>query len=236
MPPPVKRPRNVVRPGRKMAWSKSRDVAAYVRVSSRSQSCEMQRDAIQRAARARGDRVRFWFEEKASAGSLNRGQLSNVREKVRLGLVTKLYVYRLDRLARTGIRDTLAILEELRGAGCHVLTVADGFALDHGPTADVVIAVIAWAAQMERAARGERIASARKRIEAEGGTWGRPRRVTDAQVKKIRAMARRGMMLRDICVSVKVPRSTVAAVVSEKGAYSSASKRRQKRTGPRASE
>ena len=54
--------------------------------------------------------------------------------------------------------------------------MADGFSLD-GPAAEVVLAVMAWAAKMERLAIAERISAARERIESEGGRWGRPSRV-----------------------------------------------------------
>ncbi len=41
----------------------------------------------------------------------------------------RLYVFRLDRLTRTGIADTLTTIEELRTNGVEVLSVADGFDL-----------------------------------------------------------------------------------------------------------
>jgi DNA invertase Pin-like site-specific DNA recombinase len=117
-------------------------------------------------------------------------------------------VYRLDRLTRSGIRDTLGLLEELRGAGCHVVTVADGFELG-GPAGDVVIAVIAWAAQMERAAIGERIRAARARVEAAKGAWGRPRRVAGELERRVFELRHRGRTVRAIAVALKVPRATV---------------------------
>src|SRR5208283_4057232 len=85
----------------------------------------------------------------------------------------RLYLFRLDRLTRTGIADTLTTLEELRAAGVEVISVADGFDLS-GPAAEIIVSVMAWAAKMERLALGERIAAARERVEAEGGSWGRP--------------------------------------------------------------
>jgi DNA invertase Pin-like site-specific DNA recombinase len=192
--------------------------AAYVRVSSRSQSHASQVEAIKLAAHARGDEIAIWLSEKASAGKLDRPVLAKVRELARLGEIRKLYVFRLDRLTRTGIRDTLTVLEELRGAGCKVLSLADGFDLE-GPAADVVIAVLAWAAQMEKLALGERIAAARAQVEAKGGAWGRPKRLTPADVERIRQRAKKGHSIRKIAIALKVPRSTVDEVVSEKGAY-----------------
>lgn len=183
-------------------------VAAYVRVSSRSQDLASQQDAIRRAARARRHRVGRWFHEKQSGRSLQRPELGELRAAVRAGEVRTLYVFRLDRLTRSGIRDTLALLEELRGAGCELVTVADGFDLA-GPAADVVIAVMAWAAQMERLALGERIAAARVRVEAAGGRWGRPRRVAAGTEAKVLELAAKGRSVRQIAVATKVPRTTV---------------------------
>jgi hypothetical protein len=82
-------------------------------------------------------------------------------------------LFRLDRLARSGIRDTFAVVEELRAAGGALVTSADGFDIS-GPAAEVVLAVMAWAPQMERLAINEPIAAARTRLGAEGRPWGRP--------------------------------------------------------------
>ena len=194
--------------------------AAYVRVSSRSQNQESQIDTIQRAAHARGDGLARWFVESKSARTLERPELARLRDAIRRGEVRTLYVFRIDRLTRSGIRDTLSLLEEFKIAGCRVISLADGFDLQ-GPASDVVIAVLAWAAQMERLALGERIAAARARIEAKGGQWGRPPRVTPDVVATIRARARAGQTVREISMALKVPKSTVGAVVSEKGAYAS---------------
>jgi DNA invertase Pin-like site-specific DNA recombinase len=193
-------------------------VAAYVRVSSRSQNQETQIDSIQRAAHARMDGITQWFIEKESAKKMDRAELVRLRAAVRAGEVSAVYVFRLDRLSRTGIRDTLSLIEEFRRNGCRVVSIHDGFDLE-GPFAEVVIAVIAWAAQMERLALGERIAAARARIEAEGGRWGRPRRLVKSEVVEIRERHAGGETVRHISVALKIPRSTVASALSEKGPY-----------------
>ena len=73
--------------------------------------------------------------------------------------------------------------------------------------------------KMERAAIGERIAGARVRVEASGGRWGRPRRVDDASATKVRKLKAQGRSERAIVIALKIPRSTVHAVLVEKGAY-----------------
>jgi len=192
-------------------------VVAYLRVSSRSQSVETQRDAIQRCAKARGDIIGRWFEEKRTAKVLsNRPALDALRDFIRGGGARLLYAYRIDRLSRSGIRDTLALLEEFRGRGVKVATVADGFDMD-GVAADVVLAVLAWAAQMERLAIGERIADAHTRIKDEGGRWGRPRRIDNLTAQRIIVEAREdGRSVRQLAMSYGIPRSTIARLLSQK--------------------
>jgi DNA invertase Pin-like site-specific DNA recombinase len=198
-----------------LADEKAVTVAAYVRVSSRSQNNATQTEAISRAATARGDAIGAWFEEKRSGEKLDRPVLTRIRDFARRGEISKLYVFRLDRLTRSGIRDTLAVIEELRTHGCTIVSVSDGFGLD-GPAGEVVIAVIAWAAQMERLALGERIAAARARVEAKGGAWGRPRRTTTKQANEIGDRKKKGQTIRQIAIAMKIPRSTVGAIASQK--------------------
>jgi DNA invertase Pin-like site-specific DNA recombinase len=186
---------------------------AYMRVSSRAQDLATQRVAIERAAAARGDVIENWYAEKKSGRTVARPELDRLRAEVRAGRISKLYLYRLDRLTRSGIRDTFEVIEELRAHGVQVLSVSDGFALD-GPAADVILAVIAWAAKMERLAINERISAARERLEAEGRPWGRPPRLSAAECARIRALREEGRSVRDIAIAAKVPRSTVARALA----------------------
>ena len=189
--------------------------AAYVRVSSKAQDYASQRSAIERAASARGDSITTWFAEKLSGKTLGRPELDRLRGAVRAGEVRRLYVYRLDRLTRSGIRDTLDLVEELRGAGVDLVTIADGFDFN-GPAAEIILAVMAWAAKMERLAINERIAAARTRLEAEGRPWGRPKRLTPAQVAAIVADHEAGRTVREIAQARKVPRSTVGRAIGRR--------------------
>lgn len=182
-------------------------VAAYLRVSSRSQDVASQRRAIERAARARGQRVGRWFSEKVSGRSLRRPELDAVRAAARRGELTTLYVFRLDRLTRSGVADTLHVVEELRRGGCALVSVTDGFDLG-GPWGDVVIAVLAACAQIELAAMKERISAAREKVRASGGKWGRAPRLDESDYPRLLALAKR-KSVREIAVTLKVPRSSV---------------------------
>jgi DNA invertase Pin-like site-specific DNA recombinase len=183
-------------------------VAAYIRVSSKSQNMAMQTHAINRAARTRRDKVTSWYVDRAS-GVAARPKFEQLRNDLRGGRVAKLYVYRLDRLSRRGIVEVVSFVRECKQYGVELVTIADGFILE-GDAAEVVIAVLSWAAQMERNAINERIASARQRVEAEGGSWGRPSRLDDVTRARIRRMQTKdGLSVREIAVALKIPRATV---------------------------
>jgi len=174
----------------------------------------MQRAAIEKLAAARGDTIDVWHSEKRTGKVLARPELDRLRANVRAGNVQKLYLFRLDRLSRSGIRDTFEVVEELRVHRVEVVLVSDGFAVD-GPAADVVLAVMAWAAKMERLAINERIAAARDRLEAEGKAWGRPPRLTASERDRARALRAQGRSLRQIAVVMKTPKSTVVRALAQ---------------------
>lgn len=191
-------------------------VAAYVRVSSRAQTHATQRHAIERAAHVRDEQVAEWYAETLSGKSLDRPELQRLLTDVRAGKVRRLYVYRLDRLTRSGIRDTLDVVETIRGAGCQLVTIADGFD-PSGPAAQLILAVMAWAAEMERVTINERISAARERIAEEGGTWGRPPRMTTDQRQEAVRRALAGSTVREIAAALKIPRPTVQRALKAGG-------------------
>ncbi len=188
------------------------DAVAYVRVSSRAQDLATQRSAIERAATARGDVIASWLEEKRSAKTLARPVLDQLRADVRTGLVRRVYCFKLDRISRTGVGDTYRVVDELKAAGCELVAVADNLHLKPGANdvvTDVFLFALGLAAKLERQAISDRIAAARERVEAEGGHWGRPRRLDDRAVARARELWRAGRTVRDIAIAMKVPRSTI---------------------------
>jgi DNA invertase Pin-like site-specific DNA recombinase len=183
---------------------------AYVRVSTSSQDTAAQRAAIEAAAQARGDVIAEWFEEKRGAGTLSRDELKRLHAAVTAGTVARVYVFRLDRLARSGVADTFRVIDHFRAYNCVLITVADGMPSTDGPWGDVVIAVLAAAAEIELTALKERLKVARARCEREGRKWGRPPRLTPKDWPRLLELAGRGYTIRRMAMSMKVPRSTIA--------------------------
>lgn len=182
-------------------------IAAYIRVSSTAQDLSTQRDAITRACEARGLSVDAWYAEQVSTRK-ELPELRRLRKDAGGGLYSRLFVFRLDRMSRGTICEMLNLLQEFRGYGCQVVSVADGLPLD-GPFAEFIVAAIAMCAGMEREAIGNRVASARARVEASGGSWGRPSVVDDRKAERISNMARKGYSVRKIAGLTKVSSTTV---------------------------
>jgi DNA invertase Pin-like site-specific DNA recombinase len=159
---------NTLRPG-----GLPKRTVAYIRVSSKSQDYKYQRLAIERECQRQGVVIHRWYGDVASGAGMARPQLKALREAVRAGDVEAVWVWRLDRLTRSGILDTLSAVNDLRKYGCAVRSVADPFALE-GPAAEMVLAALAWAAQLERQKIRENQQAARARMVAEGRRWGRP--------------------------------------------------------------
>jgi DNA invertase Pin-like site-specific DNA recombinase len=203
-----------------VAYTVEMKCVAYVRVSSRAQDLGMQRAAIEKMAASRGDSIETWFAEKASGKALARPELARLRSMVRDGNVKRLYVFKLDRLTRSGVADTYRMVDELRCAGCSLVAVADNLTI-RAEADDIVsetlVFALALAARLERAAINDRIAAARERVEAEGRSWGRPRRLSSGDCERLRALRDQGRSVRDIAVAMKVPRSTVARALTRPG-------------------
>jgi DNA invertase Pin-like site-specific DNA recombinase len=188
-------------------------VAAYVRVSTKSQDGATQLASIERAAKARGDTLLSVYSEKRSGKTIVRPELDRLRADARGGLISRLYVFRLDRLTRSGIKDTFELVEEFKRYGVELVSIADGFDLG-GAAAEVVLAVMAWAAKIERVAINERISAARERVEAEGRHWGREPVKID--LERARALKSSGKSIRQIAMALKVSKSTLARALSHK--------------------
>jgi DNA invertase Pin-like site-specific DNA recombinase len=189
--------------------------SAYIRVSSRGQDFSMQRAAIE-AALPRGTDV-AWYSEKLSAKTNDRPELLRLLADVRMGSTTDVWVFKLDRLCRTGVSDTFKLIGELRAAKVTLHAVADGLVIrpDREDIAsECYVFALGLAARLERAAINDRIAGARNHMEANGRSWGRPSRIdrgTREQAVKLKAS---GRTLREIAVALKIPRSTIARALS----------------------
>jgi DNA invertase Pin-like site-specific DNA recombinase len=175
----------------------------------------MQRSAIEGAVPKSAEVT--WYSEKLSAKTNDRPELLRLLRDVRTGSVSDLWVFKLDRLCRTGVSDTFKLIAELRSARVTLHAVADGLVIrpDREDIAsECYVFALGLAARLERAAINDRIAGARNHMEAQGRSWGRPPRMLPEMVLKAQAMRAEGRSLRDIAIALKIPKSTVASTLA----------------------
>jgi DNA invertase Pin-like site-specific DNA recombinase len=179
-----------------------------VRVSTPEQNYELQRAEIERAAAARGDGPLTWYSETRSGRSWVRPELERLTRAAARGLHGRVYVWRLDRLTRRGPADTLATVQALRSAGCQLVSVTEGFDFA-GAAGELLVAMLGFLAAGESEAQLDRQRAARTALEARGGKWGRPAKISPEQCARIAALASEGRSVRSIAMAVKLKRSTV---------------------------
>jgi DNA invertase Pin-like site-specific DNA recombinase len=119
------------------------------------------------------------YEEEGSGRRRDRPVLRRLLQDAAMHRFTVLVVFRLDRLTRSGIAEMFRVLKALQGAGVRVYSVSETWWDPTAPTAELILAVLAWAAEFESRAISERVAAgiAARRAEAEKRgerfLWGR---------------------------------------------------------------
>lgn len=154
----------------------------------------MQREAISRAASARGLAVDDWFHDDAARDRFDRPGLVQLRELARRGRLGVVWVWRLDRLG-AGALALLTVVKELRAGGVQICSVSESFD-SSGPFADAILAVIGAMAESELEAIRARTAEARLRAERNGKHWGRPQAGTPDQRVILWEQLENGLTLR----------------------------------------
>lgn len=159
-------------------------LVGYARVSTQDQKPELQLDALNAAG---CERV---FTEQASGAQRDRPELKAVVEYMRDG--DTLVVWKLDRLARSmkQLIETVEGLEE-RGIGFRSLTEAIDTTT---PGGKLVFHVFGALAEFERSIIRERTRAGLDAAKARGRTGGRPRKLTEGDLKAARAMLIHGSL------------------------------------------
>lgn len=185
-------------------------VAVYLRVSTTDQTSANQLPEIEGLCAARGWAVgKVYRDDGVSGAAHRRPGLDRMLADAHRGAFAVLVVWSLDRLSRRGIAEVAGIVAKLDAANVRLVSTREPWADTTGPVRSLLVAVMAWVAEQERARLLERLGAARARLEKEGRRWGRPRRLTDTQVARIRALRAEGRSERQVAMALKIPRSTI---------------------------
>ncbi|MET3164808.1 UNVERIFIED_ORG: DNA invertase Pin-like site-specific DNA recombinase [Arthrobacter sp. UYEF10] len=152
----------------------------YARVSTRQQSTDRQQVDLLAAGVRRDD---LYVDHGVSGARASRPEFDLALGALIAG--DTLVITTLDRLGRS-TQNLLAFADELRGrgAGLRVLNLGGGDVDTATPMGSMLFTIMAALAQMEHEIKRERVTdSISKRREAGKDLGGRPRRVTDSQIR-----------------------------------------------------
>lgn len=154
----------------------------YARVSTDAQETHLQMDALKRAKCGRV------YQEKASGAKMERPELMRLLDTARKGDVV--VVWKLDRLARSlrQLIDTTAMLNE-RDVELHSLTENLNTTT---PSGKLTFHIFAALAEFDRDILRQRVNAGLAAARRRGRVGGRPKALTEADLKKARALLRSG--------------------------------------------
>lgn len=162
-----------------MTTTATGQLLGYARVSTTTQTIDRQIDALT-AAGIPADRI---YADRKTGAHTQREGLQALLSYAREG--DTVVVYTLDRLGRS-LRDTLNVVHDLRERGIGLKSLADPLPIDTtdtSATAGLAVALLGLFAELERTYNRERVAHARAVAESKGVRAGRPRALSDEQLR-----------------------------------------------------
>lgn len=191
-------------------------IALYARVSTASgkQDADNQLLQLRQWAQGFGGTVVCEFVDEASGATASRQALQNMLEAAHRREFDVLLIWALDRLGRGGIAQVAAIMSKLKAANTRVLSHQESWLDTDGPVSDLLQAIFAWVAQMERDRMRERVVAGLERAQKQGKKLGRPRARIDAQCAL--QLQQEGLSVRAIASKLGVSKSTVHSTLSVK--------------------
>jgi len=177
----------------------------YARVSTRQQSTDRQEADLLAAGVRRDD---LYVDHGVSGARASRPQFDRALDALIDGDI--LVITTLDRLGRS-TQNMLAFADELRtrGAGLRVLNLGGGDVDTATPTGSMLFTIMAALAQMEHEIKRERVTdSIAKRREAGKDLGGRPRRITDSQIRNALRLVESGEPAAQVARDLGMSRAT----------------------------
>ena len=181
----------------------------YTRVSTVAQTLDQQNAALESAG------VTKTFSDTMSGARDDRPGLAALLDYVRPG--DTVVVWKLDRLGRNMIH-ILHTVKELTDQGITLVSTTDG--IDSSTAAGrMMIGVLGSLAEYERELIKERTALKRAASRANGTTFGRPRKVSDAEhIATAKRMKTDGHTAKDIAKYLGVSRATLYRYLADEAA------------------
>ncbi len=194
-------------------------VAVYLRVSSESQSTDLQRAELNEYATRRGWEIVRTFDEKLTGTHNRRPEFQACLAEAKLGRFDVLLVWKLDRFARS-LKDLLNHLQDLQDWGVQFCSMNDPIDLTSS-SGKLMCSMIGAFAEFEASLIRSRVRAGIENAKAQGKHLGRPARV-DAD--RVRTMRVSGQSLSQIAKAVGCTRSAVSKILARPVVNKSAKK------------
>jgi DNA invertase Pin-like site-specific DNA recombinase len=177
---------------------KQKWVAIYTRVSTQDQSTKAQEYELQQFAKNRGWSVSRVYTDKMSGATKSRPALDELMTDCRRCRVSTVLVWKFDRFARS-LRHLVTALEEFKRLGINFVSATEGIDTTI-PSGELVFQIFGAIAQFERTLISERVKVGLAEAIRNGKRIGRPpiKKLSEVEVRKIRAARRRGVTLRKL--------------------------------------
>ena len=177
-------------------------IACYMRCSlDDKQTVASQKAEIEAYLKRRSPtRVRWYEDSGHSGGRLDRPAFQRMMGDIRRRRYDILVCYRLDRISRS-LFDAVAVLDELRRHDVRLVTLADGISFD-GPYGQLMYALVAGLAELEREAIRERVKAGLRAAKARGVRLGRAR--ADIDLREARRRRAKGETMRQVAAHFSV--------------------------------
>jgi DNA invertase Pin-like site-specific DNA recombinase len=177
----------------------------YARVSTRQQSTDRQETDLLTAGVRRDD---LYIDHGVSGARASRPQFDRAVSALIAG--DTLVITTLDRLGRS-TQNMLALAAELRGhgAGLRVLNLGGGDVDTSTPMGSMLFTIMAALAQMEHEIKSERVTDSMSKRRAAGrNLGGRPRRITDSQIRSALSLIEGGTPATQVARDLGMSRAT----------------------------
>jgi len=186
-------------------------LVAYVRVSEESENPDNQRYAIFEFCSRHGYKVVDVFLDVGVSGALAPRDRPGFRRVLEvLDGVDGVIVYALDRIARSLV-ELVEVVKEIEGRGKVVLSVRESWLQQLDPKVrSIIIAILGWAAEMEREFIRERTREALRRLKAMGRRLGRKPKINESIAREAIKYVEKGYTLKDAAKVLGVNYHTLA--------------------------
>jgi DNA invertase Pin-like site-specific DNA recombinase len=192
-------------------------VAIYCRVSTKQQDQRSQEPDLKRWAASQDEPV-VWYRDSFTGRSMERPDFTRLLAHAASGQVSKIVVWRLDRLGRTA-RGLTALFEELATWRVDLVSLRDGLDLST-PAGRLMANVLASVAAYETEVRAERVLAGQSAARAAGKRWGGSKpgrrlktRATREQATTASRLHQEGEKIAAIARAVGLSRPTVYALL-----------------------